>query len=313
MKKFIGLLALFSLLSASALAKPILNEETVAKQVQKKLPQKMAFLVGGSGDELRIGDNFTTDFNEWNGFLRSHGWNVYGFVDSSKKTELEYVQNFDWEKFKDRLKSLAQNPPKQVLIAIFTHGNYEHGQHTIATESVPWAPIKELKTLLAELRMQGSQVALIDASCYSGYSVQELEETGACIMSMAGKEEGTAAITEPVARGLSSMPQMGKRPSVEDVWFSVLENSNARLTQKPQISAFWIPIFLCEEERENLKVFFQKEEKLFKRMFSAKSLSGIEEYLESGNYIANSMGVLGVLYLKKLPVRESRPCANFYF
>lgn len=313
MKKFIGLLALLGLLSASALAKPILNEETVAKQVQKKLPQKMAFLVGGSGDELRGGGNFTTDFNEWNSFLRSHGWTVHGFVDSSKKTQLEHVQNFDWEKFKNSLESLAQNPPKQVLIAIFTHGNYEEGQHTIATEGEKWKPIKELEPLLAELRHQGAQVALIDGSCYSGYSVEELEKSGACVMSMAGKQDGRASITEAVSQGLPSMPKIGKKPSVEDVWFSVLENSNVRLTQKPPISAFKIPIYLSKEQREDLNVFFQKEGKLFQKMFSDKSLKGIEEYLKSGRYVANSMGILGVLYLKQLPARESRPCANFYF
>ena len=41
MKKFIGLLVLLGLVSVSALAKPILSEETIAKKVQKKLPQKV--------------------------------------------------------------------------------------------------------------------------------------------------------------------------------------------------------------------------------------------------------------------------------
>ncbi|MBO4674803.1 MAG: hypothetical protein J5601_01785, partial [Elusimicrobiaceae bacterium] len=136
------------------------------------LAPKQAFLIGGGCDTFR--NNFIDEFNGWNDFLESHGWEVSGFIDSSKQTKVSHVQDLDWENFKNTLDRLANNKhlPKQVLVSIITHGNYEEDQHGICVGKDKYEPIAELAPILNKLQMKGIQVAVIDMSCHSGYSIQ---------------------------------------------------------------------------------------------------------------------------------------------
>ncbi|MBO4675305.1 MAG: hypothetical protein J5601_04385, partial [Elusimicrobiaceae bacterium] len=140
-----------------------------------------------------------------------------------------------------------------------------------------------------------------------------------CIMSMAGTDVGSGGIVQPVAMGLSSMPLLGDVASVEDVWFSVLENSNKRLRHVPQITG--LPIFYTQEveekartdSRDNYISVLDATPNVLERVFSENTMQGIEDYFINKKFWANNHGILGVMYLNELPNRQNRPCANFYF
>ncbi|MBR3604299.1 MAG: hypothetical protein IKL48_06490 [Elusimicrobiaceae bacterium] len=286
---------------------------TVCAQVNNK---KEAFLIGGGCDFTE--DNFVTEFNEWHSFLKDYGWHVQTFLDPARKTDIDHVMDFDWDTFKERLSSLARREvvPEQVFLGIITHGKIGADGHQICVGNHEYKPIKELGHILTRLQEKGTKVAVVDMSCYSAYSVLELLGSASCVMSMAGREVATGAITKAVASGLSSLPFLEERPSVEDVYFSVLENSNKRMRQLPEITSFASLNTVFVEQVANYKsvrTFFEEEKPLLEHLFSPYTIKGIEEFFRSGRFIANSHGILALMYLTKFPDRQDRPCANFYF
>ena len=156
-------------------------------------------------------------------------------------------------------------------------------------------------------------------SCHSGYSVRELAGAASCVVSMAGGEMGTGSITKSVAMGLPSLPILADAASMEDIWFSVLENSNKKLRQVPQITGFPVfSIYNIEEiaridTRDKYISILDASPNILERVFSENTMQGIEEYFIERKFLANNHGILGVMYLNKLPNRQDRPCANFYF
>lgn len=294
--------------AAALLATPY--QSTEENDVPQK-EDKVAFLIGGGCDEFF--DNFTKDFNHWNTFLTNKGWNVRGFIDSSKTTEIKAVQPFQWDDFLTALNNLPQETPIQVLIIILSHGKQENGKHFICAQDNTWQKISDLTDPLNILLQNNIQVAIIDASCYSAHSVGELQNHTSCIMSMAGKAPGTGAITIKVAENLENTPFLGDKLSVEDIWFSVLEFSNQRLRQIPAISLFPAPAGQEIFPNKQDKPFFEENRDLFNGIFSEQSIQGVEEYFGNNFFKANSMGIIGVQYLRKFPARETRPCAQFYF
>ena len=281
------------------------------------LSPKKAFLIGGGCDEGR--DNFTTEFNEWNNFLESYGWEVRGFIDDNKQTAVSHVEDLDWENFKNTLNGLADNPPKQVLVGIITHGNYADMGHGICVGENKYESVAELAPIFHKLQAKGIQVGVIDMSCHSGYSVRELAGAASCVVSMAGEEVGSGSITSSVAMGLSSLPTLGDSASMEDVWFSVLENSNKRLRQVPQITGFpefsihGVNAIARTDTRDKYLPILDATPNVLERVFSENTMRGIEDYFIKKAFFANHHGILGVMYLNELPNRQDRPCANFYF
>lgn len=279
--------------------------------------QKEAFLIGGGCDTINGGANFIVEFNEWSHFLEEKGWHVQGFIDPSKQPQLNNVVEADWSAFKDTLKNLAYNrAPQQLLIGMISHGNYKQGKHGICINNT-YEPIRELYPILKELTDEGVQIAVIDMSCFSAYTAIELKDAVSCVVSMAGPEEGTGVISEAVAKNLHTLPFLGENPSLEDVWFSVLEHSNKKLRQIPQITG--LPVFYTQEVEKKARTDAKDNyisvlnANILEKVFSEDTIQGIETYFVDKIFWAKQCGILGVMYLNKLPNRQERPCANFYF
>ena len=329
--------------AASALAVSVLFSPLNAAALPGAPADKQAFLVGGSCDEGR--NNFTGEFNAWNDFLSSKKWQVHGFIDEAKKTEVADVKPFVWKDFLAALKQVGNGPVKRVLIVISTHGNNENGMHGVCDQSGHYHNIQDLNPILQQLKAHAVQTAVIDGSCYSGFSVSAIGDNASCVMSMAGKHVGSGYITEPVAKGLRTMPTLAKKASVEDVWFSVLNHSVKQLAHVPLITGMpnivhWVPTpgalarrlfpnikdFPTESissrweqmsvtiaELESGRQFFAKNAAWFERVFSPQALEGISAYLKDGRFMAISSPAASVFYLQAHPKRKDRPCANFYF
>lgn len=283
--------------------------------------EKVALLVGGGCDDDR--DNFETEFNQWGDFLEARGWDVRGWVDPSKHTHLTHVQPLEWRGVLTELENLSGEAPSQVLVVLISHGNYKDAEHGICAERETYYPVLDLAIPLDALERAGVQTAVIDMSCYSAYSVEELQQHASCVMSATGKESGNSIITRAVARNLAQLPTLQGTPSVEDVWFSVLEASIGKNRQLAGISSS-IPLAyihysswgkeekLLPFNREDTRKFFENEKAVFSKVFSEPTLKGISDYLKGGNFQADSVGVLGVRYLQVTPQAELRACAKFY-
>lgn len=329
--------------AASALAVSVMFNPLNAFALPGGPEAKQAFLVGGSCDEYR--NNFTNEFNAWNNFLSSKKWQVHGFIDEAKKTEVVDVKPFIWKDFLVALQQVRNEPVKQVLIVISTHGNNKKEIHGICDQSGHYHDIRDLNPILQQLKEHSVQTAVIDSSCYSGFSVSAIGDNASCVMSMAGKNIGSGSINEPVAKGLRTMPTLAQKASVEDVWFSVLNQSVKQLAHVPRITGMpaivhWVPVHgalakyffsnrrafplestarrweqmsVSAEALESGRQFFAKNMALFERLFSPQALAGISAYLQDGHFVAISSPAASVFYLQTHPKRKDRPCANFYF
>lgn len=322
--RFILLFAVCLGVSSVLFAKQPLSEkmvlmEKISSKLQAKKNPKVAFLVGGSCD---LADNFITEFNAWNRFLTERKWQVRGFVDSSKKTEIASARPFAWEDFVREAENLSVNQLEQVLILIITHGNNK-GVHGVCAQDGSYHPVTDLRPALRRLTQNGVQTAVIDMSCYSGYSIGLLENVSSCVMSMAGKQSGSGSITSAVAENLFSLPTVSEQASVEDVWFNVVNHSVKKLRQIPLISGHSLPVryggsfvedlVFSQNDLSKWKLFYNENVTLFTHLFSQEACSGIGEFFSSGKFRASNIGVLGVLYLNAHPNPKDRPCANFYF
>lgn len=292
--------------------------------------------------------NFQTEFNEWHTFLKNKNWKVNAFIDQALPTNIKRTKPFIWEDFIAALENLDIKEGDKVFIVVFAHG--EKGRnHGILDQSRTFKPVSSLKPVLDALYQKGAAVAFFDNSCYSGQSVEILESNKYCVASTATTAHtSNGEVLTITAKSLNTTEEhkkikpLYKELSVEDIWFRNLQDAMGWWIQVPSISnepkqlKILRKHFLenVRDAGDNMKEMYP--ERKTNQKLIATDFSGYISFLkkkagflsnamddvnrkEAGNffenklYLRNFMGAITVIYLKDVPNKEDRLCANFTF
>ncbi len=82
-------------------------------------------------------------------------------------------------------KNLGNTPGDQFLLAINTHGS-QPPDHMVCMGDGELVPMREIKEKLLELKNKGIKVGVLDASCFSGGTVEIFRDSGICAISATG-------------------------------------------------------------------------------------------------------------------------------
>ena len=134
------------------------------------------------------------------------------FTENELITQLEYIRN-------------KKPPPAQVLIHVITHGSFKGGHGwAIAGEDITQSvdgdiltgtilKVSKIKNLLNQIAENGTKVAVIDGSCFSGGSINELSGKNICVISSTISNQttmGVGVIAPFMKRFMESLDKIDK-------------------------------------------------------------------------------------------------------
>lgn len=189
---------------------------------------KMSILFGGGCEtEVLKGNTNLTDLNN---SLSKRGWSV-DLLERKKSTKDELLKSID------RILNLpAKDQPEELYLGIQTHGapeNISDGRpHRICVFSEKTNKEEDLNindpdliSRLKKVKERNIKLAISDASCWGGASINELSDYG-CIVSnqSANRVSWGGGIMNSIIR----LEQKSNQPfSMQDVWLDTLVNDDA--------------------------------------------------------------------------------------
>lgn len=210
--------------------------------------EKIAVMIGGSGENHRPSNFFTQDFVDMKKSLEARGWKVRVVFDSERdkaKIEAPTATNSNiLAAVNDVTKSAKADD--QVLFFVHAHGgkpeSASSSTHRISTETNGGLQTQVFKTAAEGLAAKGIKTAFADLSCFSGSS--QAADAAYCTVSLASRDYVSVCAAEGqlsrFTKNFITFPDPKTPVNLEDHFFKA-RSSDTTATNVPQISSLETP------------------------------------------------------------------------
>lgn len=227
--------------------------------------QRLALLVGGSGEDKNSPNVMLNDFVTFQKNLQTRGWNVTTIFAQGSQSSLQALPATN-KNIRDNLERLLKNANKgdEVMVFFYGHGKPNsrvptmetllddkkpapQKSHNFYTEDKGGFNMDELAKIKDQLVAKGAKVATVDLSCWSG-ETQNLADRNSCTITLASKDyvsvcfggwDGSSGFT----KAFTNLPAPNQ-PSILNIESQFLKARDAdrQFADIPEISSLSNPL-----------------------------------------------------------------------